>query len=191
MARSRPVASGQGRHRPFSLDPHFTPPLQWLAPRAWIGDLCHGVSELAADGRPFSWLLPCPSSFLLPPSSADGGPRTQTRFSEQCDWTSTCRHPDSCAAGLDWTRGRGASGIRPRLDHVRDCRMDSGRRIRVRMGGRPGIGDRMAMARLGCVPGVEAFSCRLDKAAPACSAGSWRVTTAARAWLTPAIRGAE
>lgn len=59
------------------------------------------------------------------------------------------------------------------------------------MGGRPGIGDRMAMARLGCVPGVEAFSCRLDKAAPACSAGSWRVTTAARAWLTPAIRGAE
>lgn len=114
MARSRPVASGQGRHRPFSLDPHFTPPLQWLAPRAWIGDLCHGVSELAADGRPFSRLLPCPSSFLLPPRTAGRGRRHDSVSNAtgpqpvailtlvQLDWTGRGKeaHP---ASGHDWT----------------------------------------------------------------------------------------
>lgn len=101
MARSRPVASGRGRHRPFSLDPHLTPPpLQWLAPRAWIGDFSHGVSELAADGRA-TLLATSSMSFLLPPRTADGGRRHDSVSNVTGPQPVAIGHPDSCAAGLD------------------------------------------------------------------------------------------
>lgn len=73
MARSRPVASGRGRHRPFSLDPHFTPPpsngsLQGHG-SGTFPTACQNWRPTAE--RPFSRLLPCPSSFLRGRRTAD------------------------------------------------------------------------------------------------------------------------
>lgn len=76
------------------------PPLQWLAPRAWIGDFSHGVSELAADGRA-TLLATSSMSFLLPPRTADGGRRHDSVSNVTGPQPVAIGHPDSCAAGLD------------------------------------------------------------------------------------------